>query len=136
MQGMAKAIPRQRETSLMLISHYSRRILLTMNANIQSDPVLRFFAGAVRGAVGSHLKEIILFGSRARGDASVESDYDLLVVVDRVDPAIVHGIDEIAGEALLKHRAVISAFPISEEDRKKRKYSPLLINAAREGVTV
>lgn len=107
-----------------------------MNADIQSDPVLRFFKNAVRGAVGSRLKEIILFGSRARGDSANESDYDLLVIVDKVEPDIVHGIDEIAGEALLKHRAVISAFPISEEDRRKRKYSPLLINVAREGVAV
>lgn len=107
-----------------------------MNVELQRDPVLRFFATAVRRAVGSRLKEMILFGSRARGDAIAESDYDLLVIMDRVDPDIVNGIDRISGEALLKYSAVISAFPISEEDRAKRKYSPLLINAAREGVAV
>ena len=106
------------------------------DTDIQSDPVLRFFTAAVRRAVGPHLKQVILFGSRARGDATADSDYDLLVVMDKVDRAFVHGIDEIAGEALLKYRAVISAFSISEEDRMKRKYSPLLINVAREGVMV
>ena len=107
-----------------------------MNAATQNDHVLRFFKNAVAGALGSHLREVLLFGSRARGDATAESDYDLLVVVDHVDRDVTRGIDEIAGRALLDHGAVISAFPIAEEDRARRRYSPLLINVAREGVAV
>lgn len=86
--------------------------------------------------LGQHLRQVLLFGSRARGDATVHSDYDLLVVVDQVDSAITKGIDAIAGQALLEHGAVLSAFPISEHDRARRKYSPMLINATREGVAV
>jgi predicted nucleotidyltransferase len=29
---------------------------------------------------------VVLFGSRARGDARPDSDFDLLVVVDQIDP--------------------------------------------------
>ena len=65
-----------------------------------------------------------------------DSDYDLLVVVDQVDSSVTNGIDAIAGQALLEHGAVLSAFPISEDERARRKYSPLLINVAREGVAV
>jgi hypothetical protein len=46
------------------------------------------------------------------------------------------GIDEIAGQALLGHGVVISAFPIAEEDRARRRHSPLLINVAREVAAV
>lgn len=107
-----------------------------MKSNATTDPVVRFFAASVRRELGAHLKQIVLFGSRARGDAAGDADYDLLVVVDRVNGAVTDGVDQIAGRALLDHGAVISAFPIAEADRARRKYSPLLINVAREGVAV
>lgn len=44
----------------------------------------RQLAAVVRRLVDAlHPERIYLFGSRARGDARPESDYDLLVVVDR-----------------------------------------------------
>jgi predicted nucleotidyltransferase len=107
-----------------------------VKSTTQNDPVLRFFKNAVMDKLGDHLRQVLLFGSRARGDATAGSDYDLLVVVDQVDSTVTNGIDTIAGEALLEHGALLSAFPISEDDRIRRKYSPLLINVAREGVAV
>jgi predicted nucleotidyltransferase len=110
--------------------------LFPVKSTTQNDPVLRFFKNAVMDKLGDHLRQVLLFGSRARGDATAGSDYDLLVVVDQVDSTVTNGIDTIAGEALLEHGALLSAFPISEDDRIRRKYSPLLINVAREGVAV
>lgn len=107
-----------------------------MKRTPNTDPVLSFFKEAIAGVLGSHLRQLVLFGSRARGDAGAGSDYDLLVVVDKVDAQVVSGIDDIAGKALVDHGAVVSAFPIAEADRAKRRYSPLLLNAAREGVVV
>ena len=107
-----------------------------MKPTTQNDPVLRFFKNAVMDKLGPHLRQVLLFGSRARGDATAGSDYDLLVVVDQVNSTVTNGIDAIAGEALLEHGALLSAFPITEDDRVRRKYSPLLINVAREGVAV
>ncbi len=111
-------------------------ISLPVKSTTQNDPVLRFFKEAVVGKLGGHLRQVLLFGSRARGDATAGSDYDLLVVVDQVNSTVTNGIDAIAGQALLEHGAVLSAFPIAEGDRARRKYSPLLINVAREGVAV
>lgn len=36
------------------------------------------------GLYGDRLRTVVLFGSRARGDAHAESDMDLLVVLDEV----------------------------------------------------
>lgn len=107
-----------------------------MKGSVKQDPVVDFFVTSVRRTLGSHLKQVLLFGSRARGNATPASDYDLLVVVDKVNRHIVDGIDQISGKALLDHGAVVSAFLITEADRARRKYSPLLINVAREGVAV
>lgn len=107
-----------------------------MKSTTQNDPVLRFVKNAVARRLGGHLRQVLLFGSRARGDATAESDYDLLVVVDQVDSDVTQGIDAIAGQALLEHGAVVSAFPIAEDERARRKYSPMLLNVAREGVAI
>jgi predicted nucleotidyltransferase len=37
---------------------------------------------ALRVALGERLSAVVLFGSRARGDATPESDWDLLVIAD------------------------------------------------------
>lgn len=107
-----------------------------MASTVESDPVLRWFRDAVGQSLGTRLRQILLFGSRARGDASDTSDYDVLLVVDRVDRDIARRIDEIVGHVLLQLGAVVSVFAISEDDRAKRRYSPLLINAARQGVSI
>jgi predicted nucleotidyltransferase len=38
--------------------------------------------GALRAALGERLVSVVLFGSRARGDAKPESDWDLLVIAE------------------------------------------------------
>lgn len=42
------------------------------------DPLLT----ALSNRFGSHLKAVVLFGSRARGDPSPDSDHDIFVVVE------------------------------------------------------
>ena len=49
---------------------------------------------------GCRVVKVILFGSRARGDARADSDWDLLVVIDRdIAPAVRR---EILGEASVR----------------------------------
>jgi len=50
-------------------------------STIQDDPILISLVGRLRKALDPEL--IYLFGSRARGDAEMDSDYDFFVVVPR-----------------------------------------------------
>ena len=43
------------------------------------DPVLRSFCEALAELYGPALDRVVLFGSRARGDAGPDSDYDVAV---------------------------------------------------------
>src|SRR6185437_3141879 len=43
------------------------------------DPVLARFRAAVTELYGVRLERVVLFGSRARGDARPDSDYDVAV---------------------------------------------------------
>jgi hypothetical protein len=49
--------------------------------------IARAVARDLRELYGERLKHVILFGSRARGDADPESDIDLLVVLDEAHRA-------------------------------------------------
>jgi len=55
-----------------------------MKALSVKDPALAAFETAIRERLGKHLKKMILFGSRARGDNDPDSDYDIPVVLDEV----------------------------------------------------
>ncbi len=43
------------------------------------DPILKRFRAALDEMYGDRLERVVLFGSRARGDARDESDYDVAV---------------------------------------------------------
>lgn len=44
-----------------------------------NDPVLQRFRAALDEAYGKRLERAVLYGSRARGDAKPDSDYDIAV---------------------------------------------------------
>jgi predicted nucleotidyltransferase len=45
----------------------------------QNDPLLKRFRAAVGEVYGDRVERVVLFGSRARGDAQPDSDYDIAV---------------------------------------------------------
>jgi uncharacterized protein len=49
------------------------------------DPLLKQFRAAVTEIYGDRLERVILFGSRARGDAQPDSDYDIAIFLRDMD---------------------------------------------------
>src|SRR5215470_17574581 len=45
----------------------------------QNNPILKRLRAALNELYGNRLERVVLFGSRARGDADEESDYDIAV---------------------------------------------------------
>ena len=97
--------------------------------------ILRDVKADLRGLYGDRLRDVILYGSWARGEATADSDIDLAVVLQGlVSPGreIDRMIDAIT-DLNLKHDVLISIYPVSEESYVTVR-SPLLINIRREGV--
>jgi predicted nucleotidyltransferase len=50
-----------------------------MDERLTHDPILTRFRAALDKIYGPRLERVVLFGSRARGDARSDSDYDVAV---------------------------------------------------------
>ena len=49
------------------------------------DPIMSRFRAALNNAYGPRIERVVLFGSRARGDARPDSDYDVAVFLRGLD---------------------------------------------------
>ena len=77
------------------------------------DPILNRFRAALDEAYGNRIERVVLFGSRARGDARPDSDYDVAVVLRDLDNFGQEAgrIAEIETDILYDTGAVINAVP-------------------------
>jgi predicted nucleotidyltransferase len=100
----------------------------------QCDPVVQEFAVMLRQLLGSHLRQLLLFGSRARGDAQDGSDYDMLVVVDHRTPELRAIILEIESQLMERYGALVATVLRSESEWQQCQGFPLARNIARERI--
>lgn len=103
--------------------------------NEAEKAVLGRLKGLLRQRV--QLDELILFGSRARGDAEAESDMDVLVVLaDGADAEAREAVSDCAWEAGFDEGIVIVpiVFTRSEWQRGPERHSLLAQSIRAEGV--
>jgi predicted nucleotidyltransferase len=86
-----------------------------MQARGTTDPVALEFAGQVRARLGARVRQLVLFGSRARGEARQNSDCDILVVVDRRDPGMRDSLLKIEVELMDRYDAVVACLLRDEQ---------------------
>ena len=79
----------------------------------QNDPVLTRFRAAVTEIYGERAERVVLFGSRARGEAKPDSDYDVAVFIKDAGTFADEcaRLAAVSTDILLDTGAVISATP-------------------------
>jgi predicted nucleotidyltransferase len=98
------------------------------------DPILKRFRAALDRIYGDRIERVVLFGSRARGDARDDSDYDIAVflkdLTDRWQEA--DRIVAIVTDILYEDEAFIHAMPYRAGSYEER--TSLMQEIRREGV--
>ena len=98
------------------------------------DKVSVEFAERTRSRLKNHLKKIILFGSRARGDFYEGSDYDFLIIVDKKEKTDEEMLLDIGVEFLNKYDVLIADIVCDEKEWERKKRFPIGLNILKEGV--
>jgi predicted nucleotidyltransferase len=77
-----------------------------------------------------------LFGSKARGDSTTDSDMDVMLVLEDVSPEIRQRVFDIIYEIDLKYDSLISPVLYARRDLEEGPFSesPLYRNAVSEGI--
>ena len=93
------------------------------------------FVQRIQSLYGNRLKRVVVYGSRARNQATWDSDIDMAVVLagEVVPGEEIDRMIDIITDLNLEYRVLLSVYPVSEEDYLHRE-SPLLINIRREGI--
>ena len=96
---------------------------------------LRWATGRLREIYGPRLKQLVLFGSRARGDARPDSDVDLLVVLEGPAGAYKEAkrSSRVATRAAAYRDTALSFVHMSEEDFSDDR-RPLVQSVKKEGI--
>jgi predicted nucleotidyltransferase len=104
-----------------------------MPVELLEDPVLTRFRAALEALYGERLERVVLFGSRARGDARPDSDYDIAVFlrdgVNLLEES--RALAELETDVLFDTGAIITTIPFPAGAYARP--TPLMQEIRREG---
>jgi uncharacterized protein len=110
-------------------------IMATLKCDTKTQIVLSLLRTQLEQQYQERLDRVILFGSQARGEATEDSDIDVLIVLD--DPVNasleIRQTSEFIAQLCLEHNVLISRFFIARS-RFETENTPLLRNIHREGI--
>ena len=106
-----------------------------MSTTTLDDQVLKRFRAAVNELYGDRLARVVLFGSRARGDALPDSDYDVAVFLrDMPDRFVeINRLADVATDILYSEGKFIHAMPYRAASYDDERM-PLMHEIRAEGI--
>ena len=116
-----------------------KREVVYLFETVDIEQMIRGIIAETLGEAGISLSRVILFGSRARGDFNRFSDYDILVIIDRVlEPREKMVLSEKIRDNLVKLHIPTDIIVKSEEEVSyyRDKIGSLVREALKEGVSV
>ena len=104
---------------------------MSTQATQRRERAFEEFAEAVQDALGERIHEIILYGSTARGEATKQSDVDVLIVLNNNERP--KKLYELAFDIGLEYGVVITPHVQTREHFESRQDHPFLKNVLNEG---
>ena len=92
----------------------------------QIQDLLKQYVETIRKIYGSHLRQVILYGSYARGDYNSESDIDIMILLDLSDIDIKeyrHQLTEATFDFNMDYNLNIKPI-VKNEETPRREYLP------------
>lgn len=110
--------------------------MLNLTPNEQS--AVTTFCRSLQNKWGARVRDVRVFGSRARSEGNEDSDIDILVIVDDFAGGIRRDIYATAADFLLSHEVVISPLVMAQAqyDSMKSRERMLIREIERDGVTL
>jgi predicted nucleotidyltransferase len=101
------------------------------------NPILAKFRAALTEMYGDRLERVVLFGSRARGDAHPDSDYDIAVFLRDMDDRFkeMDRLTDITTAILYDTGEFIEALPYNAATYNDPRM-PLMYAIRTEGITL
>jgi uncharacterized protein len=104
--------------------------------NSEEREILEQFKVEVKKVLGDRLDRVVLFGSRSRGDAASDSDFDLLVTVRNLQETDRKRVFEIAADLSLEYDTVLAVLVVPANDFTEDRYFYMYENIQKEGQVV
>ncbi len=105
-----------------------------MSPAVINDPILKRFRAALDKVYGDRIERVVLFGSRARGDARKDSDYDVAVFLRDIPDrfAEMNRLADLSTDILDETGEFIHAMPYRAGSYNER--TPLMLEVRAVGV--
>ena len=110
-------------SQLPFISEHDRQALQALVQNL-------------REKTNDDVRRVILFGSKARGDAGKESDIDIMVILNREEWALEHQVLTLGARTSLDYEVLFNMFTLSSQrwNWMKEINHPLYRNIQKDGI--